>query len=267
MITLAFLLLSSTQPATDVVPLARAHAHNDYQHPHPLFDALNHGFCSVEADIFLTDPKTLLVGHTKADLKPERTLENLYLRPLRERIQQQAGTVYRTTGNTKPPPFYLLIDIKTEAATTYTVLHETLSRYADILTEVRDGKVIQRAVNVILSGSRPSLATLAKQSPRYAGYDGRLSDLDSDVPAHLMPMISDNWTLKILWNGEGTMPAKEREKLERIVVQAHTRQRLVRFWATPEKPAIWQFLYDNNVDFINTDRLADLKNYLLQRIK
>src|SRR5262249_1980163 len=32
-------------------PLIHAHAHNDYEHTRPLFDALDQGFCSVEADI------------------------------------------------------------------------------------------------------------------------------------------------------------------------------------------------------------------------
>ena len=44
-------------------PLWRAHAHNDYEHPRPLLDALDHRFGSVEADIFLVGDQ-LLIGHT-----------------------------------------------------------------------------------------------------------------------------------------------------------------------------------------------------------
>ena len=36
-------------------PLFQAHAHNDYEHARPLHDALEHGFWSVEADIYLVD--------------------------------------------------------------------------------------------------------------------------------------------------------------------------------------------------------------------
>ena len=61
-----------------VSPLPNAHAHNDYEHNRPLFDALDHGFTSVEADVFLVDGK-LLVGHDREALKPERTLDSLYL--------------------------------------------------------------------------------------------------------------------------------------------------------------------------------------------
>src|SRR4051812_12734941 len=35
--------------------LSRAHAHNDYEHEHPLLDALEAGFASVEADVWLVD--------------------------------------------------------------------------------------------------------------------------------------------------------------------------------------------------------------------
>ena len=43
-------------------PLGQAHAHNDYYHKRPLLDALSHGFCSVEADVFLKNGN-LLGGH------------------------------------------------------------------------------------------------------------------------------------------------------------------------------------------------------------
>src|SRR6201986_2422729 len=99
-----------------VVPLRHAHAHNDYEHPRPLFDALDNGFCSVEADIFLT-PDGLLVGHTQKDLKPGRTLEALYLEPLRELVKANGGRVY--PGG---PTIFLLIDVKTNAKETCAAL-------------------------------------------------------------------------------------------------------------------------------------------------
>jgi len=52
------LLMQSGPPQQhDVVPLLHAHAHNDYLHKPPLLAALEHGFTSVEADIFLVDGK------------------------------------------------------------------------------------------------------------------------------------------------------------------------------------------------------------------
>ena len=131
----AVLMTGALSPAqADPVPLTRVHAHNDYEHPHPLFDALEQGFCSVEADIYPIDG-TLLVAHDRKDVKPDRTLQSLYLEPLRQRVKQNGGRVYK--GG---PECVLLIDFKSEPGPTYAILREVLKEYADIMTVFRDGK-------------------------------------------------------------------------------------------------------------------------------
>ena len=104
-------------------PLVHAHAHNDYEHKRPLMDALEHGFCSVEADIHLVNGK-LLVAHNRSQVLPERTLEALYLAPLRARVLKNGGHVYPNG-----PEFTLLIDIKDDWRQSYPVLRENLKQY------------------------------------------------------------------------------------------------------------------------------------------
>jgi hypothetical protein len=239
-----------------VSPLRQAHAHNDYEHTRPLFDALAQGFCSVEADIYLVDGQ-LLVAHNRPDVKPERTLEKLYLDPLRARAKANNGQIY--PGG---PPFWLLIDVKTEAKSTYAALHPVLERYADILSMTTDGRFDRRAVTVVISGNTARDAIKA-QHRRYAAIDGRPPDLDTDAPAHLVPWVSESWIKIFTWNGEGAMPAAEKDALRGFVGKAHNQGRLVRFWATPEKSAVWQELHAAGVDLINTDKLADLRKFLL----
>jgi hypothetical protein len=239
----------------DVTPLPNAHAHNDYAHNHPLFDALDNGFTSVEADVYTVDGN-LLVGHDRGALKPERTLESLYLAPLAERVRQNDGHVYR-----KATRFFLLIDIKDDPRQTYRALQKLLSKHIDMLTTVEDGKVRPGAVTVVLTGNRPQIER-GDSRVRTAGLDGRLSDLSSQTPAHRMPMISDNWTEQFHWNGDGPMPEKERAKLREIVKKAHASGRVVRFWATPENETVWRELRAAGVDLINTDELARLATFL-----
>src|SRR5439155_7031381 len=114
--------------ASEPTPLIHTHAHNDYEHKRPLFDALDHGFCSVEADIYLVEGQ-LLVAHNRSQVNPDRTLQKLYLDPLRVRVKKNRGRVY--AGG---PEVMLLIDIKTDWKTTYPVLRETLKQCADMLT-------------------------------------------------------------------------------------------------------------------------------------
>src|SRR5688572_27216323 len=94
--------------------LERAHDHNDHEHPRPLFDALDHGFQSVEADIWLVDGD-LIIAHDPEDVpqavQEGRTLESLYLEPLRQTVEQNGGSVYPGDHDY----FTLLIDIKSEA--------------------------------------------------------------------------------------------------------------------------------------------------------
>jgi hypothetical protein len=248
--------VSAAEPKS-VQPLTHAHAHNDYEHARPLFDALDHGFCSVEADIWVVDG-ALLVAHDKKDLKPARTLQSLYLDPLRERTKANGGRVYRDG-----PPFYLLIDVKTDAEATYAALDKVLAQYADILTITRDGKTQRKAVTAILSGNRAA-DTIAKQAVRYAGIDGRPDNLDTNPPADLYPWISANWTLLFKWNGKGAMPADEKEKLRALVKRAHDQGRKVRFWSTAENDVMWKELLAAGVDFINTDKLAELQKFLIE---
>ncbi|MEV0013664.1 phosphatidylinositol-specific phospholipase C/glycerophosphodiester phosphodiesterase family protein [Streptomyces tendae] len=243
-------------------PLWRAHAHNDYEHPRPLLDALDHRFGSVEADIYLVGGQ-LLVAHDPEDLDPSRTLESLYLDPLAARVRAHHGRVYR--GDRRV--LQLLIDIKTEGEATYLELDRRLRSYHHLFTSYAHGRVFPGAVTAVVSGDRAARAPMAAQRTRRAFYDGRLTDLGTAAPASFVPLISDNWTLNFTWQGVGAFPAAERRKLRDIVGAAHARGQRVRFWATPDaagpaRDAVWAELLAAGVDHLNTDDLAGLEAFL-----
>ena len=244
--------------AADPLPLGRAHAHNDYEHTRPLLDALDCGFGSIEADVHLVDGR-LLVAHDAFAVKKERTLQSLYLDPLKERIAKNEGRVYRNG-----PTIILLVDVKTAAGPGYTALHEILKNYAPMLTVFRDGGSIPGAVTVVVSGSRaPEL--MNAQTIRYAGMDGRMGDLAGKAGKEQIPLVSDNWQSIFTWRWKGEMPLEEATKLKTLVTQAHQQGRLIRFWNTPDTPAAWKILYDAGVDLINTDQLGGLQAFLLEQ--
>lgn len=236
-------------------PLTRVHAHNDYEHPHPLFDALAHGFCSVEADIHLVNGK-LLVAHDRSQVKPERTLESLYLDPLRERVRRNGGHVFPNG-----PEFTLLIDVKGRWQSTYPVLREVLKNYSDVLTTFQGDVAKTNAIIAIITGDR-SRDMFQGESVRYAALDGDLQDLNSNAPATLIPWISSNWFKTFKWRGSGAMPQAEKLKLQEIVSKAHQHGRRVRFWGAPDQPVFWGELLADGVDLINTDDLAGAEKFL-----
>ena len=242
------------------VPLLQAHAHNDYWHERPLLDALENGFTSIEADIFLIDDQ-LLVAHDKENVRPDRTLESLYLQPLWNKVRKNGGRVYPGW-----PTLTLLIDIKSDADSTYRVLKKTLQNYRAMLTHFSDAKIKEGAVTVIVSGNRP-IEMMKTEQLRLAGYDGRIGP-DMEKSAFLVPLISDKWTDYFTWMGKGDMPAAEQAKLAQIVDKAHATGKRLRFWATTDKPTeartrLWEKLMQMKVDLISTDDLEGLKEFLL----
>ena len=254
-LSLAPIGLNAAQSAPAPTPLLRAHAHNDYEHPRPLLDALDHGFSSVEADIYLVEGK-LLVAHDLIKTRPARTLQALYLDPLRARVTQNSGRVY--PGG---PTMTLLVDIKSEAEPTYAVLREILGQYSDILTRFTADATEPKAVTVVLSGNRPR-QTLAKEPVRFSSLDGRLPDLDGTESKNFIPLISDNWTGVFKWRGVGPFPEDEKQKLRQIVQKAHDQGRRIRFWGAPDRADLWQALHAAGVDLINTDDLPGLQKFL-----
>jgi len=238
-------------------PLTGAHAHNDYEHARPLVDALECGFCSVEADVYPVDGK-LLVAHERKKVTAERTLEALYLAPLRRRVEENGGRVYRDG-----PPVTLLIDFKEDPPRTYELLRDLLKPYAPMLTVHRDGKAQPGAVTVILTGDWPR-DMVAAERERYVAGDGRPEDLDKNPPADLLPWISCSWGTLFKWRGTGAMPETEKQALRKLAERVHGQGRKLRFWGTPDKPAFWTQLRAAGVDLISADDLEGLQKFLAQ---
>ena len=259
---LACLQTRAADPATNLpvsnpVPLIRAHAHNDYEHRRPLLDALDCGFCSVEADIFLVDGQ-LLVAHSRSGLKPERTLDRLYLEPLVQRVKANKGSVYPRSA-----PFTLLIDIKENGTAIYPVLKEKLSHFSPIWTHFSGTNVTPGAITVVLSGDRPTELVRADLD-RDCALDGPIEALEQNWPPTLAPLVSDSWEPTFSWRGTGGFPKEQQQRLTHLVQQAHGQGRRLRFWAVPDRPEVWDVLYRSGVDLVNTDRLPQLRDVLLR---
>jgi glycerophosphoryl diester phosphodiesterase len=254
---LALLILLAAKETAGPRPLLRAHAHNDYEHTRPLADALDQGFCSVEADIHVIQGH-LLVSHDPRELRPERTLQSLYLDPLKKRIAENGGRVYRDG-----PSVTLMIDVKSDAAQSYASLKEALRPYEPMLTVFRSDTIEPGAIMIVISGNRDR-ATMAGEAVRIAALDGKLEDLDAapPPPASLVPWVSGPWKKSFTWKGEGPISVEDAAKLKALVAKAHAQKRLIRFWDIPDREAVWKILAEAGVDLINTDDLPGLAKFL-----
>jgi len=241
-------------------PLPQAHSHNDYEQKRPLLEALDHGFCSVEADVYLVDGR-LWVAHDRKDLKADRTLKSLYLDPLAERVRNRTGIF--ADPKTR---LMLLVDVKGQGAEVYERLKIELAPYASMLTRFRDSGVVTGAVTVVLSGDRAWDLARADRD-RWCALDGRMSDLTNAAPAalapaSLIPLVSESWRTLFRWDGDGEMSAAEKERLRGLVSHAHAQGRKIRFWALPDRPEAWKVCQEAGVDLINTDKIPALAAFL-----
>jgi hypothetical protein len=256
-----FVLGMSKKSRAQCVVLPNAFAHNDYWHKRPLLDALDNGFTHVEADIYLQKGK-LIVTHLLHPVfyNRKRTLERLYFQPIQERIAANGGFVF--PGDDRS--LILMIDIKTNSRKTYQTLLPLLEKYRSILTEYKEGRIIQRPVTVVITGRKPYY--LRKEKDRLAFIDEDLRQIAADTSVNeVFPIASCRYTRLLAWDGTGSIPVSDRRKLCSFVQFAHGQGKKVRLWASPEKESVWKELLDCGVDLINTDKLEKLKNFLLSR--
>ena len=242
------------------VPLPNAHAHNDYEHERPLWDALSYGFTSVEADVWLIDGELYVYHNRPINPDPERTLEKLYLRPLKERVEAKGGKVYPGYDDF----FYLMIDIKSHATATYEELINVLVGYREMMSWVNEGVPEgDKPIKVFLSGNRPMEVLYEKHA--VFGLDGRPRDLGKGHPAHMMPVVSDSFRKFSSWSGIGGMSEADKNKIRQHVRKAHAEGKKVRFWAAPDTPLGWRQLLDLGVDLISTDQLEGFSSFAKSR--
>jgi glycerophosphoryl diester phosphodiesterase len=247
-LTLAALLLVQT-------PLPKTHSHNDYSREHPLFDALNAGFCSVEADVFLVDGE-LRVAHNLKDTKPVKTLRSMYLEPLSQRVKENHGRVYKDG-----PEVWLLIDVKRDGEKTWQAIKKELRAYRFMMaTTDKPG-----ALRAVISGDR-AIESIVNDREHLAGLDGRFTDLPSKYSFTQMPMVSDDWLQYFKFRGE-PLTELERTKLVNLVRRVHQEGRRVRFWGVPDVPTYWQETLDAGIDFVNTDHPAKVAAWFADKTK
>lgn len=255
LLALGFLSFGAEPEA--VKPLRDGHSHNDYWRKRPMLDALDHGFCSVEADVFLRDGQ-FWVGHMTAEILLRRNLETVYLQTLKERIERNGGTVYPGVKT-----FYLWIEFKEEPEAAWAALSPLLEKYKEMLCQVTDGVRKPGPVQVIITGNRPFKAFEdAKGKTFYATLDGRFGDLDNPSrPAWMVGAINENWGSVCSWRGKGPFPEDQRAKLAALVEKAHRQGRVLRFWGAPQTDVFWTELRRLKIDFINTDHLTAFRDF------
>lgn len=234
------------QPA--VYTTANAHSHNDYQQPAPFYTAYNLQYGSIEADLYLNENE-LYVAHTLKDVAPNHTFESMYLNPLDGYIQRNAGNVYSDTAH----KLILMLDIKTEAVATINKLIELLMKYPGITG--------CHSLTIMVTGSKPHHSTWSSY-PSFIWFDGLLSVNYNKDALSRIALLGENFINYSTWNGHDAILPAEWEKLKKAVDKGHALGKKVRIWNTPDFIEGWSKLIELGVDYINTDSIKALAEFL-----
>jgi alkaline phosphatase len=237
---------TNAQPASYTV--GNAHSHNDFKQPVPLYTAYYEGFGSVEAAVFWHNGE-LLVAHTAQELSLHHTLEDLYLKPIQALIENNHGQVYADSSR----KLQLMIDIKTDAVATLNKLIELLQKYPVLTTAA--------SLEIAISGNRPDPVTYTSY-PSFIGFDGELFKAYDAAALSRIVLMSDDLKKYTQWNGKGNIPAPERNALQKLVSRSHALNKPVRFWNAPDFINAWYQLIHLQVDYINTDSIKALNDFL-----
>jgi hypothetical protein len=230
---------------------SNAHSHNDYEQPVPFHDAYNAGFGSIEADIFLVaGSEELLVAHTTEELRTKkRRLDSLYLLPLVNCIRKNHGSVYPD----KSKKLQILVDVKTTAVPTIARLVETIRRYPELTNTP--------SLQFTISGNRPDPGVFASYPP-FITFDGELQITYSSQALSRVTLMSADLKKYTLWNGYGPVPAQDSVVIKMNIDKCHALHKPIRFWDAPDHPEAWNWLMAAGVDFINTDKISTLAEFL-----
>lgn len=257
MLAAGLLLLASCGEKKEKAVHYNAFSHNDYTRQRPLYDALSNGFNCVEADVHLIDGKLYVAHDYPQDVSNVKTLDELYIRPLAEEVEKNGGSVYPHSNE----PFLLMIDFKAKGDSCYATLKPILEQYKSLFCSIENGVYRPGPILLFFSGSRP-MNTLPQENTRMAFLDGKLDDLNKNIPTTLMPVVSDHFAAFFQWNGTGKMPEAELILLREMVKQTHAEEKKLRFWGGPDTKEYQQMQLEEGIDIIGADDLAALHELL-----
>jgi alkaline phosphatase len=223
--------------------LQKCHAHNDYVHKSPFYEAYNLGFGSIEVDVFFVNNQ-LYVAHDKVKIDSTKTLHKLYIEPILAEIEKNIGKLKQ--------PLQLLIDLKTGGETLKTVENQLIA-FKSIFKKAK--------VSIVISGEMPAPAEFGKFD-EMINFDGRDNVEYSKAEAKRLALYSASLLDFVKWTGKGQLDDDQTEKVESFVKKIHKKGKKLRFWATPDTPTAWTTLMNLKLDYVGTDNLTGLAKFL-----
>jgi alkaline phosphatase len=250
---LGAVILTASQTASSQIKaytVANAHSHNDYKNSIPFYRAYEKGFGSIEADVYAVNGK-LMVAHSKNEIAESRSLQNLYLTPLAEKLKLAPKRQLR-----------LLIEIKQDYKAVLPLVIEELKPFADyIASPGHPGNL-----SIVMTGAVPPAAEMPNY-PDWITFD--VDHLNGFTPQQWQKigLVSFPLGRYVRWNGKGVLNSKEIARVKGAIDSVHRAGKMIRFWESPDTKSSWLALMRLGVDVIGTDKIEELGDFLNKKAK
>ncbi|RWY50183.1 alkaline phosphatase [Mucilaginibacter gilvus] len=230
--------------------VANAHSHNDYKNGIPFYRAYEKGFGSIEADVYAVSGR-LLVAHDKRDTAASRSLRNLYLTPLAEKLKHDPHRQLR-----------LLIEIKQDHKAVLSLVMQELKPFAEYISSPgHPGNL-----SIVMTGAVPPAVEMVNY-PDWITFD--VDHLNGFTPQQWQKigLVSFPLSKYVRWNGKGVLNSKEIARLKGAIDSVHQAGKMIRFWESPDTKSSWLALMRLGVDVIGTDKIEELGDFLNKKAK
>ena len=227
------------------------HAHNDYQQPIPLTNALQYQAFSIEADLYLRNGQLVVAhdppngGHGKKDIAAAPALDSLYLQPIILLFKKYHGRISKS--KTYSP--VLMIDVKESGEAVLAALIQLLAPHPTIFNR----SLNPMAVQIVISGDRGPQSKWTSYPPAIL-FDGRPYEVYDSATLQRVAFISDNYTNNVTVSDSTS-------RIQQLVTTIHGKGKLLRLWAIPDNASSWSRLQQLGVDIINTDKVRECSRF------
>lgn len=241
-----FLLMLFSFQITAQSVREKAISSDDHNRKKPLFEAIEAGFAGVVIEVEVNKTGDLMCG--------KKSFSELYLKPLKTRIEQNNGWVYPD----KVEEFIIVVDFKTDSNATYSSFIKTLVPFHALITSYDAGKRTKKAIKIILTGNVPT-KEITKSEKRFCTLDEPINKLKSELDALTVSLATINFKKIFDWKGEGSMPNMQYHGYTTYIKLAHKIGRSVRVKNIPENANAIGILSEAGVDLIE---IKDIQEFL-----
>jgi alkaline phosphatase len=230
------------------------HSHNDYAQAKPFWGAYEAGADAIEVDVFLENGQ-LLVSHDRRTLRKAKTIQEMYLNPLRQVMRKNGGKC-RANGKS----LQLVVDLKTGKA--------ALDKLVEIIEkegykECFDVKKNQFAARLVIGGDVSKIENFLDY-PEYVFFSVKASFDFSRPCASRVWEVSESLRTYSRWR-KGRMSEKDKKRIRSAAELFRTKGVKLRIWAIPDNKEAWALAKELGLDYINTDRPAIVAKWLSRK--